>query len=430
MLSEAGDLGIDTAEAYLPLYEGIQQGLRFIGASGGRGAGKSHFFADNVVEACVVDPDLRVACLREVQKSLIFSSKMLLEDKIRSMGVGHYFRVLDDRIERRNGTGVMVFQGMKTHTADSLKSLEGFRLAWIAEAQRLSSRSLDLLTPTFRGGATMLFDWNPVSPKDPVDKLFRGTEKHPRAIYQHFTHRDNPWFPDDLREDMEFDRRRDPSKHVHIWEGGYLLLSEARVFQNWHIEEFDTPADAVFYFGADWGFSIDPTVLVRCFIIGRTLYVDQEVYKVGLPIDHSPHFFGGMDDAEINRENPQALAALKRDGKSYPGIPDSRKWVITADSARPETINYMQRHGFQRMAPALKGPGSVQEGVEFLQGYDIKVHPRCRYTADELTHYKFKQDPKTEEVIPILEDKKNHVIDALRYAVEPLRGKRKRAGGW
>jgi phage terminase large subunit len=428
--ADAGVLEFKVPRAFQPLAEALRDGMRFIGASGGRGSGKSHFFAERVVRTMVKDQGMRIACLREVQKSLTFSSKLLLEDKIRSKRLGNYFRILDDRIEARRGNGVIIFQGMQNHTAESIKSLEGFKLGWFSEAQSLSARSLELLTPTFRGGATLMFDWNPDEATDPVDVLFRGEHRHPRAIHRHYTFDDNPWFPDDLREDMEYDRRRDPAKYEHVWRGGYQLLSEARVFKNWRVEEFETPADAVFYLGADWGFSIDPTVLVRCFIIGRTLYIDREVYKIGLPIDHSPHFFGGSSDADLDRLNPTAAAELRKLGVTYEGIPAARKWPITADSARPETINFMQRHGFPRMVPAIKGPGSVQEGVEFLQGYDIVVHPRCRHTADELTAYKFKTDEKSGKVIPVLEDKKNHVIDALRYAIEPLRGKRKRAGTW
>lgn len=427
---EEGVLDLKTPPAYEPLIEALYSGQRFIGASGGRGSAKSHFYAECVIESFVHDQDLRVACLRETQKSLTMSSKLLIEDKIRRYRLGNYFRILDDRIEARRGHGLIIFQGMQNHTADSIKSLEGFKLGWFAEAQRMSARSLELLTPTFRGGATLLFDWNPENATDPVDVLFRGEHKHPRAVHRHFTYEDNPWFPDDLREDMEYDRRRDPAKYDHVWRGGYITLSEARVFKNWRTEEFETPSDAVFYFGGDWGFSIDPTVLVRCFIEGRTLYVDAEAYKIGLPIDYSPHFFGGMDDPDLDKLNPEARRALDATRTRYPGIPGCRKWVITADSARPETINYMQRHGFPRMAPSIKGQGSVQDGVEFLQGYDIVVHPRCRHTADELTNYKYKKDQRSGLILPVLEDKKNHVIDALRYAIEPLRGKRKRAGAW
>jgi phage terminase large subunit len=102
-------------------------------------------------------------------------------------------------------------------------------------------------------------------------------------------------------------------------------------------------------------------------------------------------------------------------------VPESRDWPSIADSARPETIAYLQRHGFPKLEAATKGKDSVKEGVIFLQGFDIVVHPRCKHTIDELTMYSFKKDPLTDIVTPILEDKKNHVIDSLRYAVEKIR---------
>jgi phage terminase large subunit len=188
---------------------------------------------------------------------------------------------------------------------------------------------------------------------------------------------------------------RDPEKYAHVWLGEYLRNSEARIFKNWKVEEFETPEDARFYFGADWGFSIDPTVLVRCWMSGRTLFVDQEAYRVGVEIDRTPALFET--------------------------IPGSKRWPITADSARPETISYMRRHGFGNIGPATKGAGSVEEGIEFLKTYDIVVHPRCRHTSDELTFYSWKVDPLTSEVLPVPADKHNHVIDALRYAVEGVR---------
>jgi phage terminase large subunit len=102
-------------------------------------------------------------------------------------------------------------------------------------------------------------------------------------------------------------------------------------------------------------------------------------------------------------------------------VPDSRKWFITADSARPETISYMQKHGYPKINAAIKGPKSVEEGIEFLKSYDIVVHPRCKNTIDELQSYSYKVDSLTGAVTSVLEDKKNHVIDALRYACEAVR---------
>lgn len=321
--------------------------------------------------------------------------KQLLEDKIRKFNVGPFFRCLDNRIETP-GNGNILFQGMQNHTAESIQSLEGYDIAWVEEAQSLSERSLDLLRPTIRKpGSELWFGWNPRSPKDPVDKLFRAGPLPPNAKKVCVTYTDNPWFPDELRRDMEWDRRRDPQKYAHVWQGKYQVISEAQVFKNWKIEEFETPPDTRFYLGADWGFSVDPSVCVRCFIVDRTLYVDYEAYQVGCEIDKLPELFAK--------------------------VPESNHWPLRADSARPETISYMKNHGFPNIEPAVKGKDSVKEGIEFLKNYDIVVHPRCIHTADELAYYAYKVDKLTEEVLPKLADDKNHVIDSLRYAVEALR---------
>ena len=395
-MTQLQTLRIPTARKFLPLLKSA----RYKGAHGGRGGGKSFFFAELLVEECVADPNTRAVCIRETLKSLDLSAKQLIEDKIRSMEVGAHFEVLDSEIwvidTSGRRAGLISFQGMQNHTAESIKSLEGYRIAWVEEAQSISIRSLDLLTPTFRvPGAELWFSWNPNKATDPVDKLFSDNADDPDFLCVEVNYPDNPWFPEDLRRDMERDRKRDPDKYAHIWCGKYERRSEARVFHNWEEREFETPANVRFYFGADWGFSVDPTVLVRCFIDGRTLYVDQEVYQVGCEIDHTP--------------------------KLFDKIPQSKKWKIRADSARPETISFMQRNGYPNVIPALKGPGSVEDGIEFLKSYDIVVHPRCTHTIDELSFYSWKQDKKTEEILPILEDKENHVIDALRYSVEGAR---------
>lgn len=378
--------------------------------SGGvEGSGKSHFFAESLIEAALMRPGLRAVCIREVQKSLEQSVKRLLEDKIQALGVGRAFDPLQFEI-RTPGDGLIIFQGMQNHTAESIKSLEGYDIAWVEEAQSLSQRSLDLLRPTIRKpGSEIWFSWNPRREKDPVDDFLRCNSAESKqkkaapptgAVVIEANWQDNPWFPDVLREEKDWDLGRDPDKYAHIWGGGYERNSEARVFRNWKVEEFDTPADARFYHGADWGFSVDPTVLVRAFIRDRTLFVDREAYKVGCEIDRTPALFDSLVP-----EEPQS----------------ARKWPIRADSARPETISYMRRHGYDKITAALKGPNSVMDGIEFLKSYDIVVHPRCRHTIDELTLYSFKVDEKTNEVLPVLEDKKNHVIDALRYAVEGVR---------
>ena len=335
-------------------------------------------------------------CVREIQRTLNQSVKRLLENKIMDLNAGAYFDVQDSMIKSKRGPGLIIFQGMQNHTADSIKSLEGFDRAWVEEAQSMSQVSIDLLRPTIRKpGSELWFSWNPREATDPVDMLLRGDNPPPDASVVKVNYSDNPWFPEVLREEMEYDRGRDPDKFNHVWMGGYLTNSEAKVFHNWRIEEFDTDVNAVLRFGADWGFATDPTVLVRCYITGRKLFVDYEAYMVGCEIVNTPDLFMT--------------------------VPEAEKWPITADSARPETISHMRKNGFPRINAAIKGPKSVEDGIEWLKSFEIVVHPRCKHTIDELSLYSYKVDKMTGEVLPQLEDKENHVIDALRYALENAR---------
>jgi len=349
-----------------------------------------------LLEEHIINPNQASVCVREVQKSLNQSVKRLLEMKIDELNVGSYFEVLDSQIKTRNGEGIIIFQGMQNHTNDSIKSLEGYDRAWVEEAQSLSQGSLDKLRPTIRKpNSELWFSWNPQLDTDPVDQLLRGEYAPDSSTVIKVNWSDNPWFPDVLREEMEYDRRRDPDKYLHIWQGEYQRNSESRVFRNWRIEEFEAQADDVLRFGADWGFASDPTVLVRCFIRGRKLYIDYEAYQVGCEILNIPELFMT--------------------------VPESERYPIIADSARPETISHVRKHGFSRIMPAVKGPKSIEEGIEWLKSFDVVVHPRCRHTIDELSLYSYKVDKMTGQVLPVLEDKQNHVIDALRYACEAVR---------
>lgn len=383
-------LVIPTARVFEPLLAPA----RYKGAKGGRGSGKSQFFGDLWLDESVAGK-VDVVCLRETLKSLEFSVKKLLEEKIVKNNAGAYFEVQDRRILSKHG-GVTIFEGMQNHTADSIKSLEGFDRSWFAEAQRASEKSLTLLRPTIRKpGSELWFDWNPENASDPIDQLLCGKDLPPSAVVVEANYMDNPWLPDVLREEMEYDKKRDPDKYAWVWLGKYKQSSEARVFKNWTVEEFEVDPAQTIRQGADWGFSVDPTVLVQSYIVGRKLYVPYEAYRVGCEIVDTPDLFMT--------------------------VPESEKWPIVADSARPETISHMQKNGFPKIMPAIKGAKSLEEGVEFLKSFDIIVHPRCKHLIDELTLYKYKEDELTGKVLPVLADKDNHLIDALRYACEGAR---------
>lgn len=432
-------LEIGTPRAFVPLLAPS----RYKAARGGRGSGKSHFFCEALVEKCVAEPGTHAVCIREVQKSLAQSAKRTIELKIQKLGVGHLFDIQKAEIKTPGGfdpatglympPGLIIFQGMQNHTADSIKSLEGYDVGFVEEAQTLSQTSLRLLRPTIRKKTRLLdgtfrnselwFGWNPRKPTDPVDDFFRGNaprkageapwEPHPDATVIEANWQHNPWFGETtLPDEKDYDFRRDRDMYAHVWGGEYEKNSQARVFKNWRVEHFEPPpAGTILYGGADWGFSIDPTVGLICFIVGHTLYFWREVWAIGCEIDRTPALFDQLD--------PTWHAGRRRAEPNWQSL--GQRVPFISDSARPETISYMQRNGYARMQAALKGPGSIEEGVEFLKQYDIVIHPDCVHVAQEFEHYSFKIDPHTDEITNVLSETKNHTIDSARYAVENVR---------
>lgn len=395
-------LNIQTPRVFVPLLAPS----RYKGAHGGRGSGKSHFFAELLIEKALMQPGLRAVCIREIQKSLEQSVKRLIEDKIESLGVGKRFRVLDKEIETPGG-GLFIFQGMQNHTADSIKSLEGYDVAWVEEAQTLSAHSLRLLRPTIRKpNSEIWLSWNPASPEDPVDRLLRGESKIGGSVVVEANWRDNPFFPDVLREEMANDQARSPDDFEHVWNGGYLTIAGAIIFRNRvSVEDFETPHNVErFFYGADWGFSADPTALVRSFIRDDCLYIDHEAFGHGVEIDDLPQLFDS--------------------------VPGTRDWPIKGDSSRPETISYMRRQGYS-IEPAAKWSGSVEDGIAHLKGFKkIVVHKRCAHIAREFRLYSYKVDKVTGDVLPIIVDKHNHGLDALRYSLDGYIQSRGSLGVW
>ena len=385
---------IETPRWAVPLL----QPARYKAAHGGRASGKSHVFAENLVEAMIMDADLRAVCIREVQKSLKFSVKQLVEDKIAAFGVGHFFDVQATEIKRRGGSGICIFQGMQDHTSDSIKSLEGFRIAWIEEAQSLSEKSLRLLRPTMRApGAEIWSSWNPDQPDDAIDKFFRGANPPEGAVIVRANWQDNPWLPDEMRAEIDHDRKGDPETYAHVWLGEYNTRSDAQVFAGRYVvEEFEPGEDWDGpYYGADWGFAQDPTVLVKCWVMpdGRVA-IEKESGKVGLDIDKTGELWA-------------------RD------IPEAQRAVIRSDSARPETISYMRRHGWPRVEGVEKWKGSVEDGVEWLRAKGLMIHPQCERAQREARLYRYKVN-KAGDVLAQIEDAENHIWDSVRYALAPL----------
>lgn len=387
---------IDTPRWALPLL----QPARYKGAHGGRGGGKSHFFAEAIVEAHLLDPNSKTVCIREIQKSLRHSVKALIEAKIEKLGVLSHFDIQRDLILNRYGGGLIIFQGMQDHTADSIKSLEDFDRAWIEEAQTISARSLRLLRPTIRkAGSEIWASWNPENETDPIDRLLRGEGKQPGSIVVEVNLHDNPFASKETWDEYANDRERAKRRQAegdknawtdfeHVWHGKYAVLSAAQVLAGcYRIEAFEpqTLWDGP-YFGVDWGFASDPTVMVKCWIDGRTLYIEQEAWGEHVETVDTPALFDRIEGA--------------------------RQHIIRADSARPEMISHLRNHGYPGMRAADKWPGSVEDGIGWLRGMDIVIHPDCKHAQEEARLWSYKTDRLTGDVLPKLEDRNNHVWDA------------------
>lgn len=376
-------------EKFQPLFT---RPVRYNFLVGGRGAGRSW----GVARKLLLDGTQgkrRVLCTREYQNSLKESVHHLLEAQIDNLNLGRWYRIQRDVIFGANGTE-FIFAGLH-HNVTNIKSIEGIDDCWVEEAQSVSAHSWSTLRPTVRKkGARFYITFNPDQETDPTYQMMLKAPTVSTNIVR-MNWYDNPWFPDDLRLEMEWDRSTDPDKYSWIWEGNCRTSTEAQVFKGkYRIEGFETPTQADWLYGADWGFSVDPTVLVRMFIKDDCLFISDEAYGVGVEIVDTP--------------------------KLFDRVPEARAWKIRADSARPETISHLHHQGFN-IVPAVKWPGSVEEGVQFLRSFKaIIVHPRCRHVADELRLYSYKQDRLTGDVQPVLLDANNHCIDAIRYALEPI----------
>lgn len=374
------------------VFEGIWRPYRYKVFHGGRGSAKSWTVA-GVLIWLAARVRLRVLCARELQISMADSVHKLLVDQIERLGLIDEYVVTATSIRSRVGSEFM-FKGLR-HNVNEIKSTEGIDICWVEEAQRVSESSWEILIPTIRkSGSEIWITFNPDSEDDPTYKRFI-TNTPPGSLVVEVNFDKNPFFPDELRREMEYLKTVDFEAYEHIWLGKPKGRSKAQILSGkYEIADFETPSDAVFLYGADWGFAQDPTVLVRCFIRERFLYIDMEAYGVGVELDELPALFDS--------------------------IPGSRKHVIKADNSRPETISHVSNKGFS-VLPAAKWAGSVEDGITFLRSFEkIIIHERCQHTAEEARLYSYKVDKLTEEVLPIIVDKHNHCIDAIRYALDGL----------
>jgi phage terminase large subunit len=381
----------------IPVFKPKRGEVRYRGAYGGRGSGKSFTFA-KMVAIFGYSEKLRILCTRELQNSIKDSFHAELKNAIQSEPwLESAYDVGVDYIRGKNGTE-FIFRGLR-HNQGSIKSLAQIDICIVEEAEDVPETSWQILEPTIRAPKSEIWVvWNPREENSPTDKRFLK-EPPPRSVIAKMNWQDNPWFPNELNEQRLHARKvMDDALYTHIWEGAYYELSDAQVFKNkYEIREFEPQSNwQGAYYGLDFGFAQDATAAIKAWVFDNTLYIEQDCGRVGLELD---------DTATYLKDR-------------MPGI---EKHAIRADSARPESISYLKRHGLPRIDGVIKGKGSVEDGIEFIKSFNkVIIHPQCKNTAQEFRLYSYKTDRLTGDILPILDDKNNHWIDALRYALQPM----------
>lgn len=379
-------------------------------AYGGRGSAKTRSFAKmSAIRAYMWDRAGRsgqIVCGRQFMNSLADSSleevKLAIADE---PWLASQFDIGEKYIRTKSGRIYYTFVGLDRNI-DSIKSKARILLAWVDEAEPVSDIAWTKLIPTLREEDSELWvTWNPESDESATHKRFRAVSD-PRYRVVEINYRDNPKFPLVLERQRKRDLVQRPEKYGHIWDGDFLTITDAVIFQNRaSVEEFGEPPEGTrFFFGADWGFAKDPTVLIRFWIDDDCLFISHEAFGHGVEIDETPALFDS--------------------------VPGSRDWPIRADGARPETISYMRRKGFN-ISAAEKWPGSVEDGIAHMKGFSrIVVHERCAHIAREFRLYSYKVDRVSGDVLPIIVDDHNHGIDAVRYGLDGYIQARGGTGVW
>lgn len=393
-------------EKFLPLFNPFRNKALF----GGRGSSKSHTIATVLVllsrmnkgqraasGGCCTHAfqrdDLLIVCARQFQSSIRDSVKELIEQKIKAHGFSDEYTITEREIVHRITGTRFIFIGLDRNP-DSAKSLEGADICWVEEARTINKRSFEILVPTIRKpGSEIWWSWNPEYREDPVDAYFRGAVKPPRSFIVQVGIEDNPYFYlTALAEEMWFMKQHNIRRFMHIWLGEYDESFDTKVFSNVKIDRVDVPQYCRPRYGLDFGFGHDPSFLTKVYIIEamRVIYIARE-WSGCVPL----------------KQLPAVLRETLEEEDDF----------IRADSGQPVAIQFLETEGFN-LAGAVKGPGSIKAGINWLQGYTIVIDPDCEKMREEARLYSWQVDKITKKVLNVPVDAHNHGWDSVRYACE------------
>ena len=365
---------------------------------GGRGSGKSVGAATIAAIWGYAEP-LRILCVRQFQNSIPESFYREVVDALEMYPwLKDHYTVTKESITGKNGTQ-FIFKGLDRNP-QSIKSLAKIDLTIVEEAEDIPEQSwVNLEATIFRQPKSEMFIiYNPRKESSPVDFRFIKN-KAPSSIVGNVNYSDNPFFPAGLeilrKRDMEI---FDPATYAHIWLGDYLRNSKSQIFHDrYELKQFEPDPKWSIVQGLDWGYSQDPTAMIRAYVHDECLWISHEAGRVGIELD------------EVAGEAAN--------------IPDFHKHTTRADSAQPAMISHVKGKGLPKLEPAKKGKGSVEDGIQFIRSFRrVYIHPRCKNTLNEFNTYSWKVDRMSGDVLDVPVDANNHYCIAEGQKVLTKRG--------
>lgn len=360
---------------------------------GGAGSGKSYFITQKILVKALRNKR-KVLIMRKVGSTLKDSVWQLVIDTLSQFQILGFCKVNKSvfTIELPNGS-ILLFKGMDD--SEKIKSITGITDIWAEEATEFTEEDIEQLNLRLRAktdNLQMFFSFNPVSKANWVFRRWfaKGAVITDDTVVHQSTYKDNRFLPDDYIATIEKMAKTNPT-YYRIYALGEFASLDKLVFSNWKVGRIDDTHDWSMLCGLDFGYTNDPTAFVVSFMDGETLYIAKEFVRTGL----------------LNNQIATVITDL---GFS--------KSTIIADSAEIKSIEELKRDGLYRIYPAVKGQGSILQGIQKLQQYDIVVDPSCEHVITELENYAWKKDRLSGEYVNEPIDEFNHCIDALRYSLQ------------
>ena len=384
---------------FLPVYSPLFYSDKpYIIVSGGRASGKSTNMAAYLLLKLMGDEYARIVIARYTQKSISSSIYQDITDLIMAWGIRNYVRILGDRIENKQNGNLIITHSFKisdlTQQAKG-KGISNPNYLFIDEAQEVDDEQefIKLIDSFRKKGAKrkIILALNPTTKSHWIFKRWFLPDQTPNPKWVnthdfiHTTYKDNEenLDPEKVAE-WEKAKVEDPDYYNHHILGKWLDIGEGQVFKNWKFT-YEPDSEAEVLYGLDFGFSSDPSAMVKVSKRGKKLWVEEVIYERGLT-------------------NEDLLELMKR-----AGVP--LEATIYADSAEPKSIETLRRLGYRNIRSSRKGPDSINAGIDRVNSYEVFCSPKSKNLIEEYYVYSY----KTGTDKPI--DSMNHLCDALRYAL-------------